>query len=330
MDGAARRAALALLHRAARGDGHVLAPQARVEASHPWGRTGGTAAGLPWADLRRAIPDVERRDLVVLAGRNHPDDRMPGARPSPILGTLGAYVGTFREPLAGIPPTGGVVALPYGEAHHVVEDRLRASWLVWDLAGLMIATGAWPMARPLGAPGHWPAPATGDGVRLDPDPEDAGGSLASVLEMHELLDTFGGGSLDGIDMRHWADGFLYWAGGAIGACKGVEGFRLHHQGPYRRAFPGAVGAGHFIRVSDGPYAVTGGDVALRHTGEEYMGVAATGRDLRFRVMDFYRFDGAGRIAENWLPNDTLGLLAQMGVDVLARVAHLDGRPRRDL
>ena len=308
----------------------TLTPDARVEASHPWGRVSGPGAAGIWADLKAAMPDVERRDTIFAAGRNHPDDRVPGARPSPIVGVLGSYVGTFRHPLVGVPPTNGVAALHYGEAHHVVDGRIRASWLVWDLAGLMIQTGSWPMARPLGAPGHWPAPRGCDGLRLSPSDAEESRSLDAVLAMHEGLNTFHGPSIGDVDMSRWADGFLYWAGGAIGACKGVEGFRAHHQIPYRRAFPGAVGAGHYIRVSDGPYAVTGGDVAVRHTGDEYMGVAATGREMRFRVMDFYRFDGDGRIAENWLPNDTLGLMMQMGVDVLARVSHLEGRPRRDL
>jgi predicted ester cyclase len=123
---------------------------------------------------------------------------------------------------------------------------------------------------------------------------------------------------------------MYWAGGNIGACRGVEGFRAHHQIPYRRAFPGAAGAGHFLRVEDGPFAATGGDVAVRHTGADYMGIAATGLSMRFRVMDFYRFDADGLIAENWLPNDTIGLMAQMGVDVMARARHLAGEWRRKL
>ena len=45
-----------------------------------------------------------------------------------------------------------------------------------------------------------------------------------------------------------------------------------------------------------------------------------------RVMDFYRFDAEGKIAENWLPNDTIGLMGQMGVDVMARMRHLTGDP----
>ncbi len=184
------------------------------------------------------------------------------------------------------------------------------------------------MGPTTGAPGHWPAPKGGGGVRLAPSADE--GALESVLAMHEGLNTFRSADITSIDMRHWAPDFMYWAGGAIGACRGVDGFRQHHQIPYRRAFPGAAGAGHFIRIADGPFVATGGDVDVVHSGADYWGIAATGREMVFRVMDFYRFDADGLIAENWLPNDTLGLMAQMGVDVMGRMAHLTGHPRTNL
>jgi predicted ester cyclase len=121
---------------------------------------------------------------------------------------------------------------------------------------------------------------------------------------------------------------MYYAGSGIGMCRGLGGFRAHHQIPFLRAFPDRMSEGHFIRISDGPYAVTGGVVAGTHSGA-YLGMPATGKRVRMPVMDFYRLDGV-RIAENWLPIDLLGLAAQMGNDLLARVRHHRGQPRRVL
>jgi predicted ester cyclase len=323
-----RRAALDALDALTGGDASVIASDALADASVPFGRL--DAAGLAdlIGQLRRAMPDLERRDDIFLAGANLPDDRWTGTRPDRMVACCGVYLGTFREPFAGIPPTGGVATLTYGEAHHVEDGRIRASWLVWDMADLMRQAGVWPMAKPLGTPGHWPAPKGGHGVRLEPSPDQ--GSLERVLRMHDGLNTFRGNDIETIDMSAWHPDFTYWAAGNIGACRGVEGFRAHHQIPYRRAFPEAQGAGHFVRLSDGPFAVTGGDVAITHSGTDYMGIGATGRHMRFRVMDFYRFGADGLIAENWLPNDTIGLMAQMGVDVMARMRHLTGAPARNL
>ncbi|MEM7489808.1 MAG: ester cyclase [Pseudomonadota bacterium] len=302
----------------------VLAPDAVAEISAPFGTVDAAGLADAYGQLRQALPDLERRDDIFLAGENRPDPRWTTHRPSPLVACCGAYMGTFRAPFLGIPPTGGVVTLPYGEAHHIAGGRVRASWLVWDIAGLMRQAGVWPMAPPLGAPGHWPGPKGGQGLRLAPaGPSD---SLDRVLDMHDALHAFDGKDIESMPMHHWAEDFMYYAAGNIGACRGLAGFRAHHQIPFLCAFPDRRGAGHFVRLSDGPFAVTGGDVALTHTGGDYMGVAATGRALTMRVMDFYRFDAAGLIAENWLPNDTIGLMAQMGVDVFARMAHLAGRP----
>lgn len=320
--------ARAVLGRAARGDLSGVAPGYVAEASAPWGTLKGMGAAGIWAALARALPDGERRDALVVEGANRPDPRVGEPAAPRLLAAMGSYRGTFREPLAGIPPTNGVVALHYGEAHAFAEGRLARSWLVWDVCDLMRQAGCWPLGRPTGAPGHWPAPATGDGLVRPADAEGGAASLDRVFAMHDALHGFDG-TLESMDMSGFADGFDYWAGGMIGACKGVEGFRAHHQIPFLRAFPDRRGLGHFVRVGDGPYAVTGGDVGLTHTGE-YFGAAPSGRALRFRVMDFYRFDAAGRIAENWLPNDTVGLLEQMGVDVMARMRHLLGEPRRTL
>ena len=122
-----------------------------------------------------------------------------------------------------------------------------------------------------------------------------------------------------------------WYGPAgIGTTRGMAGFQAHHQIPFLTGFPDRRGAGHYVRLADGPYVVTGGwpSVTATHSGE-WLGLGGTGRAIEMRVMDFYRVDG-GRIAENWVPIDVLHILRQMGCDVLGRLAHLRGSPRRDL
>ncbi|MEM7641334.1 MAG: ester cyclase [Pseudomonadota bacterium] len=322
-ESAFRREALTALSGLCHG-ADVIAPAAMADISAPFGPVDGAGLAGAYAALRRALPDLDRRDDIFLAGDNHPDARWTGPRPATMVACCGAYIGTFRSPFLGIPPTGGVVTLPYGEAHHIADGRIRAAWLVWDIAALMMQAGAWPMAPALGRVGYWPGPKGGRGLRLDPSPPSD--TLDRVLAMHDALHAFDGRTIESMPMHHWAPDFMYYAAGNIGACRGLKGFRAHHQIPFLRAFPDRRGAGHFVRLSDGPFAVTGGDVALTHTGADYMGLPATGRRLTMRVMDFYRFDDQGLIAENWLPNDTIGLMAQMGVDVFARLAHRTGEP----
>ena len=313
----------------------VYAPGARMDAGHPWGWLEGPDAIGAWRDeLRAAIPGLRRRDLILVGGENRSDprfDRNVGAPRAPwIVAALGHYAGTMTGPLRGIPATGAPVLLRYGEAHWLEGGRLRESRVILDLVDLMRQCGTYPLPRAYGVEGPWQGPATQDGLRL-PGPDWTGpDALETVFAMHEALHAFDGRDLATMDHeRFWTPDFLYHAAGGIGTCQGPEGFRAHHQIPFLRAWPDRAAEGHFVRVSDGPYAVTGGVVTGTHVGE-YLGMTPTGRGMRMPVMDVYRIGPDGRIAENWLPADIAGMAAGLGADLLARSAHYAGAPPRAL
>lgn len=116
-----------------------------------------------------------------------------------------------------------------------------------------------------------------------------------------------------------------WYGPAgIGTTRRLSGFEDFHQIPFLVAFPDRSGTdtGHFIRIGDGNFAVTGGWGYLQatHTGGNFLGMPPTGRHVIMRVMDFYRCDEV-TIVENWVPMDIPHLLLQMGVDVFGRMRH---------
>jgi hypothetical protein len=123
----------------------------------------------------------------------------------------------------------------------------------------------------------------------------------------------------------------------------LQGFVDYHQLPFRTAFPkrkgggqwdeiadikARHGGGHYVRIGDGPYSVTGGwpSVFATHVGPNFLGVGPTGRPVTMRVMDFY-LHHEGLIRENWVPLDVLDLLSQMGVDVMARMQRFFRRGR---
>ena len=124
--------------------------------------------------------------------------------------------------------------------------------------------------------------------------------------------------------KHWHKDFMYYGPAGIGTTRGLKRFEDYHQIPFLVAFPdrGGSAQGHFIRIGDGFYAVTGGWGYLRatHTGGELFGAPPTGKRVKMRVMDFYRCDDE-TIVENWIPIDVPHLLLQMGVDVFGRMRH---------
>jgi hypothetical protein len=121
----------------------LYAPDAAWRGSHPLdGMAGPEAiAARAWRPLLEAMPDLERRDLLVLHGSF-------GGRA--MVATMGHYCGTFRGDWLGIPATGRVAFLRYGEVHEIEAGRIRRSTCLWDLLNLMRQAGVWPLGPSLG------------------------------------------------------------------------------------------------------------------------------------------------------------------------------------
>ncbi len=294
--------------------------------SHPLNAQRGVAAiaEAVWRPLRHALPDVERRDDILLGGHYQDADW---------VGIVGNYVGTFENDLLDIPSTGGVIYLRYGEFHHMLEGKIAESYVLIDFLDLMRQAGFWPIAPSLGTEGRWPGPATNDGVLLSPqDPALSETSIQLVLQMHAGLFRFDQRLptrevLDRMGMVEFWHPYMMWYGpSGIGTTRGLKGFEDYHQVPFLIAFPDRKGAeapgGHLVSIGDGHYAATGGwpSLAATHKGGDWLGLAPTGKRVTMRVMDFYRCEG-DLIVENWVPIDIIDVLRQLGVDVFGRMRH---------
>ena len=297
---------------------------ARVNVTHPLNELSGLDAVTEqfWRPLRLAIPDVERRDDIVAGGIY---------RGVTWIGCMGHYVGTFVQDWLDIPATRQVVAVRYCEGHQLRDGRIATSYVFIDFLDLMRQVGYWPLAPSLGREMRWLPPATRDGVILSPqDNTVSQATIERVLRMHAALGYFTGGPptrarLDEMEqVKHWHPNFMWSGPAGIGVTRGIRGFEEYHQVPFLMAFPDREGSdvGHFIRIGDGYYAVTGGWGYLRatHSGPGFLGMPPTGKRIAMRVMDFYRTDG-DTICENWVPMDIPHILLQMGVDVFGRMRH---------
>jgi len=292
-------------------------------------------AEIVWRPLMAALPDLERRDDIVVGGRFEERD---------YVATLGHYCGTFTRDWLGIPATGRALFLRYGEVHRVADGRVIESSCLWDLLDAMRQSGHWPIAPSLGREGRWAAPLTADGLALRAsDPSESAASLAQTLAMQNTLGEYNDdatNSRDGLmampQREHWHPKMMWYGPAGIGTTRGLAGFVDHHQLPFRIAFPNRkggsqwseiaerrerLGGGHYIRIGDGKYSVTGGwpSVHAVHTGGNWLGLAPTGREVDMRVMDFY-LHHEGLIRENWVPLDIIDVLRQLGVDVFDRLA----------
>lgn len=299
---------------------------ASINISHPINRVSSLdeLGAQFWQPLRTALPDSERRHHVVAGGLY---------RGSHWVGCLGQYVGTFANDWLGIPATQGVVVVRYAEGHELRDGKIASSYIFVDWLDLMRQAGYWPIAPSLGREMEWLAPMTHDGVLLAPqDNAVSQRTMERILRMWTGLDIRGGRDLtpevmdliEQEDGRHFHPNFLWYGPAGIGTTRGVKGFDEYHGHPFLNAFPdrGGRDTPHFMMIGDGNYAVTGGWGYLQatHSGHEFLGLPATGKHVKMRVMDFYRCDEQ-TICENWVPIDIPHLLMQMGVDIFGRMRH---------
>ncbi len=299
----------------------LFSPALAWHGQHPVNDGGGRdsfeAGAL--APLRQAIPDIERRDEIFIAGIY--EDR-------PWIAATGHYCGAFAAPLFGIPASQQLVMLRYGEFYRLGADGLVDEVVtLWDMTDLMRQAGVNPLPRSAGADLTNPGPRSLDGVRLDSVLTEAGSATRKLVEaMGKGLLDYDGKTIQSMgQQRFWQPDMNWFGPCGIGATRGLSGFQDYHQIPFLTAFPDRKGGHHKSRIGDGGYCASGGwpSVVATHGGP-YLGHPATGKRIGMRVMDFWRRDGR-LLAENWIFIDLIDLFGQFGRDLFAEMRDLAGR-----
>ncbi len=301
-----------------------LTPDTVWDVAHPIDRLTGRGAvrdGLI-DPLRQALRHIRRRDEIFIGGTDH------FASGGEWVASVAHYVGNFAAPLVGIAPNNRLVFLRSAEFYRIEDGRIAEAKLIIDFLDLLRQVVRFPLPRMLGTEMLFPGPATHDGVL--PGNRERGAASLDVVEgmighLHEYdPQTFQSKRQTG-EGGYWHDDMLWYGPAGIGANYRWEGFEKDHRVPFLRAFPDRKGGNHFCHIGDGDYAAFGGwpSMTMTHRGD-YLGVAATGKNLTLRVMDFYRC-ADGKIMENWVALDYLDLFRQMGIDLLERAAKMEVR-----
>ena len=268
--------------------------------------------------LNQAIPDLERRDTIVIAGTTEHGDHW--------VGCCGYYTGSFLKPWLDIPPTGHQVGMRFHEFYRFQNDKVIEMQAIWDIPELMMQANAWPMAPSLGREWQIPAPATMDGISTENHDEIQ--SQASCNHIVEMLDYMtkhpsqGGPEVMQLE-RFWHPKMSWYGPAGIGTARGIAGFRHWHQIPFLNAMPDRGQQDEEITFhffGDGNYAAVTGWPDMKQTisNDGWMGIAAAGQKVEMRSLDFWRIE-KGLIRENWVLVDLLSIYDQLGVDVFARL-----------
>ncbi|WP_166418739.1 ester cyclase [Cochlodiniinecator piscidefendens] len=297
----------------------LAVPEAVFRMCHPIGTILGAQAfyAEAYAPLFIAIPDLERRDTIVIAGADDHDQDW--------VGCAGYYTGTFAAPWLDIPPTGHQIGMRFHEFYRFCDGKLVELHAIWDIPEVMMQASAWPMAPSLGREWQVPGPATQDGVVSNHDPDMGQDTCRLVLDMLDYLQRHpaqGGPETMEMD-RFWHPRMNWYGPAGIGTCRGISGFRNWHQIPFLAAMPDRgqfpnEATHHFF--GDANYAAVTGWPNMTQTLSYggWLGIAPTEKKISLRSLDFWRVEG-GLIRENWVLLDFLDIYRQLGVDVLARL-----------
>ncbi len=271
-----------------------------------------------YAPLFDAMPDLERRDWIVMGGRTDEGNDW--------VGCGGHYVGTFVGPWLDIPPTGHLTHMRFHEFYRFEKGRIVEIQTLWDIPEVMMQAHAWPMAPSLGREIYVPGPATNDGLVPSPhDTEKSQTSCAHIVTMLEHMKKYPSqGGPEVMEMpRFWSDRMNWYGPAGIGTARGIAGFRNWHQIPFINAMPDRgryVDEISYHFFGDGEYAAVTGwpNMIQTVTDDGWMGIAPAGKRITMRSLDFWRIEN-GKIRENWVMVDLLDAYRQLGVDVFARL-----------
>lgn len=294
----------------------AFAKSAQVHLAHPFETlpSHDTFFDQALMPLFTAIPDLERRDTIVIEGQTEQGDTW--------VGSCGYWTGTFAKPFLGIPNTGHQVSMRFHEFYRIEGDQVVEMQALWDIPELMMQAGVWPMSPSLGREWHVPGPATQDGLAVTGNGAHA---LTLVGDMLTGLGRFADGGVEAMDLpRYWHPRCSWYGPSGIGTCRGIAGFRNWHQIPFLKAMPNRVGdpgAGHFFAQGNYVGFTAWPGMQAKISGDGFLGIAPTDSDITMRSLDFWRVEGH-LIRENWVLVDLLHIYAQLGVDVLARMREI--------
>jgi len=304
-----------------------FAEDAVINLAHPFETLNGPSELYEqvYAPLITAIPDLERRDYIIMSGKGA-NDGLDGNW----VGCGGFYTGIFAKPWLDIPATNHPVTMRFHEFYQIEDGKIIAMQALWDIPEVMMQANAWPMTPSLGVEWLVPSPATQDGiVTKEYDTDKASASRKLVVDMLSGLSRHKDEGAEAMGLEaFWHPKMLWYGPTGIGTNRRISGFRNWHQIPFLKAMPDREGSSaatnlNSILFADHDYvAITGWpNMQMTVSGDGWLGIAAAGQKITMRSLDFWRCEN-GLIRENWVLVDLLHVYNQLGIDVFTRMREL--------
>jgi len=128
--------------------------------------------------------------------------------------------------------------------------------------------------------------------------------------IESMVDGLNDHKINGI-AEFFSESFRWMGNAGCGVKNGLNEFQDNWQRPFQAAFSDKVCIDE-ARLYMGEWAAAFGRQEATHSGE-FMGIAATGKKVEIRYMDFWKVRD-GKIADNWVMVDFPHVMQQLGVD----------------
>jgi len=276
-----------------------------------------------WAPLLAALPRMQRRQDIFVAGTNEIGNNQ-------WVMSMGNFMGLFDADWLGIPHTRKIANLRYAEFNCVQDGKIIKTGLFVDIIGLMLQAGVYPLPPSTGVYYNYPGPRTHDGLLYEDTPEDEGiATLALGNEMvDDLSDLNESGSMGcppEVLERTWHEKMIWYGPAGIGATYTIPRYQEQHQLPFRQNLDDKKFIGHVCRFAEGNFACFFGWPNLSNTPiGGWLGLPGGNVNAEMQVVDVYRREG-DKLAENWVFIDIPYWLKQQGLDILDRTKKIFDR-----
>lgn len=285
-------------------------------AMHPVNELKGEAAVFNdfWKPLVESFPDLERHNDIFLGGNFKGEDW---------ISSSGHYLATFYEDWLGIPATGKMVSLRFGECLRLVDGKIKEIYFMIDVLDLMRQAGMWPLDASLGKEDWWPKPSNNKGIILSTnESSDTQRSLKLHSRWLDELKNFPEANKSFIALNaneYLHPRYMQYASSGFGAVRGAYGFKEHFLKPLFSSFSQRKIGHHDLRFAEGNLLLSKGwENFVGHHTAKFMGREKTNKQIKIRMMEWWRRTG-NVFKENWVMIDTPDLLLQIDIDVFAEM-----------
>lgn len=226
------------------------------------------------------------------------------------VAATGLLTGTPQEEWLGAKPNGKPIVMRFSDFWRVENGKLAENWVMVDNLGVMLQ-----MANPDAKP--WDPTCK----HIYSTPSDPVNPQPNLDLVHRMVDSLNVHEVEGQN-QFWLDDMIWRGPPGFGTLYGLESFKRDELEVFFTAFPDFDGVmttdidagGSSIELADDGWVAATGTVTGTHR-DEWFGVPPTGKRIKMRYSDFWRVEN-GKLAENWVMIDHVGVFEQLGVDPL--------------